>query len=176
MSRSRVPDTHYESNYITRRDWKMNKYDTMDDYLDNEYGKTKLKRGRWRILFPAVDLAGNAPHELWHQCSKDSWEMEIAQYFCYSEFADRPVIPGWRCEMCYAKAPDTIVGVWALLEPDFTSTEVQDALAAEEERKKYADGRRDNRYDDEMLMEANWANPEADLIDMWTVQEILGGD
>jgi hypothetical protein len=115
-------------------------------------------------------------HELWHQCEKDSWEMEVAAYFAFSEFGNRPIIPKWRCEICFAQPPDSIVAVWALLEPDTTSEEVQEVLAAEESRKRYELHKDDpdwvdTIYDSDLAMLPGWDDQDA-LDDMWS---FLGG-
>ena len=133
-------------------------YKNIDEYLDAEYGKTKFKKGRWRILAP--DAIKSDTHELWHQCDKASWDMEMVGYCVYSEYAERPVIPKWRCEICFKSPPDSIVAVWALLEPDATSTEIQEVLKIEEDRKKLeADPMRFDELYGEML--PGWADDDA---------------
>jgi hypothetical protein len=127
----------------------------MEEYITNTYGDIKLKRGRWYVLGPGGHIEN---HELWHRCQKDSWELEMCNYFVYSDFAERPVKPGWRCEVCFAAPPNTIVAVWALLEPERTSEEVQDALEEEERRKKWEAGVVDRSLDDELGMYDGWGS------------------
>jgi hypothetical protein len=137
-------------------------YDTQKEYIDTEYGEQKLKRGRWYILMSETDNA----HSLWHQCEKDRWEMEEAEYSDYSEYADRPIQPKWRCAQCASAPPDSIVAVWCLMEPDMTSELVQevinnptlDAIAQENE--------------EEFAMAPNW--DDAMTLDSWNA--LLGED
>jgi len=105
----------------------------MEKYITDQYGDIKFKRGRWYILETGVDDWMN---ELWHRCEKDDWELESCRYFAWSNYADRRIMPKWRCEVCSASPPDSIVTVWCLLEPDMTSEEVIEALKSAEEAEK----------------------------------------
>lgn len=115
---------------IIIRDFKDNKekygYETQAEWIEDQFGDEKLKRGRWRIL---KHTDGEQFHCLWHQCEKDHWEMSEVCYSNYSEWADMAILPKWRCGGCNAQPPESIVTLWCLLEPDLTTEIVQEALA-----------------------------------------------
>ncbi len=137
---------------------------TMKEYIDDSYGKVKLKRGRYFIIqgHPGRGISDpEIEHELWHQCSKESWEdLAVVSYSCFSEYAAKPIIPKWRCEICKASPPDSIVAVWALLEPDATSEEVQETLKEEEEQKRF-----ELEKDDPMWLKDAYATSQWDWLD-----------
>ncbi len=54
--------------------------------------------------------------------------MSEVDYSNWSDLADREMIPGWRCRDCGASPPETIVGLWCLMEPDWTSEMVQHVI------------------------------------------------
>jgi hypothetical protein len=156
--------------------WKQSKYKTIDEYLEAEYGKTKLKRGRWRILLADGSDKG---HELWHQCSKEDWDLDIVQFIAWSELSNRPVKPRWRCEGCWSIPPESIVTVFTLMEPDGASYEIRDALEDAERRRKLKEDPDyvDNSLDDELEAYAGWGGPNNMLLTdrpMWDIGDILG--
>lgn len=126
------------STNICIRDFKDNKekygYDTQAEWIEDEYGEQKLKKGRWRIL---KHTDGSEFHCLWHQCEKEDWEMAEVCYSNYSEWSDQAILPKWRCGGCGATPPDSIVTLWCLLEPDFTTEIVQEALEVYEIEDEY---------------------------------------
>ncbi len=100
----------------------------LEQVIKDEYGVVKLKRGRYYI----IKAEHEDHHELWHQCDKDSTLLDIVTYETTSEHTYLPIKPGWRC-MCGMRPPESIVGVWCLLEPDYTSEEVQSELNKDDE-------------------------------------------
>jgi len=99
---------------------------TIEDYLNEEYGKVKIKKGRWFILQTHGE---DGLHELWHQCEKKDWDLDYVEYKAFSDWTHKPVIPNWVCSGCGAHPPDSIVTIWCLLEPEHTSEVVQTELS-----------------------------------------------
>jgi hypothetical protein len=146
--------------------WKQRKYKTMDEYLEKDYGKTKLKRGRWRIILPH----DSEEHLCWHQCNKEDWDMEVVEFFAWSDIADRPVKHKWRCGECWANAPESVITVLTLLEPESTTTLVREVLEDAERRRKmkedpdYVDHHLDNVLENESWI---WGTT-------WDIGDIIG--
>jgi len=109
-------------------------YTTQKEYIKEEYGDVKLKRGRWRVLLHEYDDY----HDLWHQCDKDDWDMYDSEYMTnvqndVSYTGVRKIKPNWHCVNCFAVPPPSVITVWCLLEPDYTSEHVQFALESQHE-------------------------------------------
>lgn len=135
-------------------------YDTKEEYIEDDYGTIKFKRGRWYIL--KSDLSEE--HLLWHQCEKDDWDLEEVAYTDYSEYADKPIIAKWRCAQCASAPPDSIVAVWCLMEPDFTSEQVQECI-------NYPSDEEEMDIEETLEMIPGWDNGMS--LDMW--EAILDG-
>jgi hypothetical protein len=104
--------------------------ESQEEFVEEGYGPQKLKRGRWRICFHDDDCF----HDLWHQCEKDNWDMYDSEYMtsvpCDVSFTGiRKINPNWHCTSCFAVPPASIMAVWCLLEPDYTSEKVQEAIS-----------------------------------------------
>ncbi len=96
--------------------------------ITEQYGPIKLIRGRWFIIANTLDFGPEYPHELWHLCDM-KWpeDMNCAEYQTKSWYDDRPIKASWKC-VCGATPPDTIVAVWCLLEPEYTSEAIKEAM------------------------------------------------
>jgi hypothetical protein len=119
-----MTNTERENNYVQYGHY------TQDEFIEDGYGPQKLKRGRWRICIHEDDDF----HDLWHQCDKDNWDMFDSEYMtsvpCDVSYTGiRKIKPNWHCQDCFAVPPASIVTVWCLLEPDYTSEHVQEAVS-----------------------------------------------
>jgi hypothetical protein len=104
-------------------------HNTNKEFVEAEYGTQKLKRGRWRLCIHEDDDF----HDLWHQCEKENWDMYDSEYMTsvpsdVSYTGTRKIKPNWHCQNCFAVPPASIVTVWCLMEPDYTSEHVQEAI------------------------------------------------
>ena len=90
--------------------------------LAKEPPEFKFSRGRWYI-FKDEDMT----HNLYHLCDKAVQELHGVEYVV-PEYINktRRRSPGWMCLNCDKKAPDSIVAVYCLLEPDKSSSMVQE--------------------------------------------------
>ena len=92
--------------------------------LAKEPPEFKFSKGRWYI-FKDEDWS----HNLYHLCNKESQDLNGVEYFVPEQInKSRRSSPRWMCLNCVKKAPDSIVTVFCLLEPDRSSSMVQEAL------------------------------------------------
>jgi hypothetical protein len=107
---------------------------TQKEFIDAEYGTQALKRGRWYITKHDDDCF----YDLWHQCEKGNWDMYDSEYMtsvpCDASYTGvRKIKPNWHCQNCFAVPPASIMTVWCLMEPDFTSEKVQEAISYQDD-------------------------------------------